>query len=162
MFRHNIVQGITVTSKILYFFFSEHVRLLEAVEQYGYGNWEDIARHVNAAGVSETGPSTNWSKKNAIQAKEEFCEVFLHSTIGKLRNRSNLVLKPLIMILLISDSSGSVLSYWLHFMSKFFDLFLTHLIKLIRSIQTMMNSKMLCSIWNRLFKPGCYIPFTHV
>ena len=60
---------------------------MEAVEQYGYGNWEDIVRHVNAAGVSETGPSTNWSKKNAVQAKEEFCEVFLHSTIGKCINR---------------------------------------------------------------------------
>ncbi len=57
--------------------------MLEAVEQYGYGNWEDIGRHLNSAGTAETGPSTNWSKKNAPQAKEEFCEVFLNSTIGE-------------------------------------------------------------------------------
>lgn len=24
----------------------EEVRLLDAIEQYGYGNWEDIARHI--------------------------------------------------------------------------------------------------------------------
>ena len=63
--------------------FSEPLRLLEAVEQYGYGNWEDIIRKLNNTGSSETGPSTNWSKKIALQAKDEFCEVFLNSTIGK-------------------------------------------------------------------------------
>ncbi len=69
--------------RLFLFYFSEHLRLLESLEQYGYGNWEDISRQVNASGASDTGPSTNWSKKNAVQAKEEFNEVCLQSTIGK-------------------------------------------------------------------------------
>jgi len=45
---------------------SEHMRLLNAVEQYGFGNWEDIAKQ-----ISENGPSTNVSKKTPQQARDE-------------------------------------------------------------------------------------------
>jgi hypothetical protein len=62
--------------------FSEHLRLLEAVEQYGYGNWEDIVRSIHLATAAATPESANLSKKTAVQAKDEFCQVFLNSTIG--------------------------------------------------------------------------------
>ena len=41
---------------------SEHVKLLNAIEQYGYGNWEDIAKGIN----SEAEGQTVWRKRTPI------------------------------------------------------------------------------------------------
>ena len=56
--------------------FSEHLRLLEAVEQYGYGNWEDIIRKLRGPGdvlfysSPCTGGST-WQRLNLALAKRK-------------------------------------------------------------------------------------------
>jgi transcriptional adapter 2-beta len=47
----------------------EEVRLLDAVEQFGYGNWKDIASHIDT--------------KTAEQAKEEYIKQFIHGLVGK-------------------------------------------------------------------------------
>jgi len=47
----------------------EEMRLLDAVEQYGYGNWKDIAQHVES--------------KSADQCKEEYSKHFIHGIVGK-------------------------------------------------------------------------------
>ncbi len=47
----------------------EAMRLLDAVEQYGYGNWKDIAGHVET--------------KTPEQTKEEYVKHFIHGLVGK-------------------------------------------------------------------------------
>ena len=47
----------------------EEMRLLDAVEQFGYGNWKDIAGHVET--------------KSAEQAKEEYIKHYIHGLVGK-------------------------------------------------------------------------------
>jgi len=47
----------------------EEMRLLDAVEQYGYGNWKDIAQHVES--------------KLPEQAKEEYIKQYIHGLVGK-------------------------------------------------------------------------------
>ena len=47
----------------------EEIRLLDAIEQYGYGNWEDISKHIET--------------KSAEDAKEEYVNKFVNGTIGR-------------------------------------------------------------------------------
>ncbi len=47
----------------------EEMRLLDAVEQFGFGNWKDIAGHVDT--------------KSAEQAKEEYIRHYIHGLVGK-------------------------------------------------------------------------------
>lgn len=47
----------------------EEMRLLDAVEQYGYGNWKDIASHVET--------------KNPEQSKEEYIRQYIYGSVGK-------------------------------------------------------------------------------
>ncbi|KAL7301548.1 hypothetical protein TKK_0005980 [Trichogramma kaykai] len=47
----------------------EHLRLLDAIEQYGYGNWEDISKHIETRSPQE--------------AKEEYIARYLEGNIGK-------------------------------------------------------------------------------
>eukprot|EP00095_Tigriopus_kingsejongensis_P000175 snap_masked-scaffold487_size158652-processed-gene-0.33 protein:Tk00175 transcript:snap_masked-scaffold487_size158652-processed-gene-0.33-mRNA-1 annotation:"transcriptional adapter 2b isoform x2" len=47
----------------------EEMRLLDAVEMYGYGNWKDIAGHIES--------------KSAEQCKEELIKHFIHGLVGK-------------------------------------------------------------------------------
>ncbi|XP_075147284.1 transcriptional adapter 2B isoform X3 [Haematobia irritans] len=47
----------------------EEIRLLDAIEQYGFGNWEDISRHIET--------------KSAEDAKEEYVNKFVNGTIGR-------------------------------------------------------------------------------
>ncbi|XP_067619134.1 transcriptional adapter 2B isoform X1 [Eurosta solidaginis] len=46
----------------------EEIRLLDATEQYGFGNWEDISKHIET--------------KSAEDAKEEYVKRFVNGTIG--------------------------------------------------------------------------------
>ena len=45
------------------------MRLLDAVEQFGYGNWKDIAGHIET--------------KTADQTKEEYIKHYIHGLVGK-------------------------------------------------------------------------------
>ncbi|XP_068152343.1 transcriptional adapter 2B isoform X1 [Drosophila tropicalis] len=47
----------------------EELRLLDAIEQYGFGNWEDISKHIET--------------KSAEDAKEEYVNKFVNGTIGR-------------------------------------------------------------------------------
>ncbi|XP_037811685.1 transcriptional adapter 2B isoform X2 [Lucilia sericata] len=47
----------------------EEIRLLDAIEQYGYGNWEDVSKHIET--------------KSAEDAKEEYVNKFVNGTIGR-------------------------------------------------------------------------------
>ncbi|XP_055373814.1 transcriptional adapter 2B isoform X2 [Condylostylus longicornis] len=47
----------------------EELRLLDAIEQYGFGNWEDISKHIET--------------RSAEDAKEEYVNKYLLGTIGK-------------------------------------------------------------------------------
>nr|CAG4647864.1 EOG090X058A [Moina brachiata] len=47
----------------------EDYQLLDAIEQFGYGNWEDVAKHVET--------------RDAEQAKDRYCEKFVNGIIGK-------------------------------------------------------------------------------
>ncbi|KAJ8674014.1 hypothetical protein QAD02_005276 [Eretmocerus hayati] len=47
----------------------EHLRLLDAIEQFGYGNWEDISKHIETRSPEE--------------AKEEYIARYLDGNIGK-------------------------------------------------------------------------------
>jgi len=57
----------------------EHVKLLSAIEQYGYGNWEDIAKGIN----SEMDGSTCWRKRTPLEVKDEYCNIFLNGVMGR-------------------------------------------------------------------------------
>ncbi|OXU24725.1 hypothetical protein TSAR_012124 [Trichomalopsis sarcophagae] len=47
----------------------EHLRLLDAFEQYGYGNWEDISKHIET--------------RTPEEAKDEYVARYLDGNIGK-------------------------------------------------------------------------------
>ena len=47
----------------------EEMRLLDAVEMYGYGNWKDIAAHIE--------------KKTPETTKEEYIKHYIHGIVGK-------------------------------------------------------------------------------
>ncbi|XP_014215648.1 transcriptional adapter 2B-like isoform X2 [Copidosoma floridanum] len=47
----------------------EHLRLLDAIEQFGYGNWEDISKHIETRSPEE--------------AKDEYIARYLEGNIGK-------------------------------------------------------------------------------
>ncbi|XP_058790047.1 transcriptional adapter 2B [Phymastichus coffea] len=47
----------------------EHLRLLDAIEQFGYGNWEDISKHIET--------------RTPEEAKEEYVARYLDGNIGK-------------------------------------------------------------------------------
>nr|CAG4650937.1 EOG090X058A [Simocephalus serrulatus] len=48
----------------------EDYQLLDAIEQFGYGNWEDVAKHVET--------------RDSEKSKDHYCERFVTGTIGKL------------------------------------------------------------------------------
>ena len=53
---------------------------MSAIEQYGYGNWEDIAKSLNNA----EGDGINcWRKRTPIEIKEEYCNLFLNGLMGR-------------------------------------------------------------------------------
>ena len=54
----------------------EEMRLLDAVEQWGYGNWKEIAQHVES--------------KVEGQAKEEYIKQYIHGLVGKYTWREEL------------------------------------------------------------------------
>jgi len=43
------------------------VRLLDAIEQYGYGNWEDISRHIETK--TADGKPLNMSPRQLFQTR---------------------------------------------------------------------------------------------
>lgn len=47
----------------------EELHLLDAIEQYGFGNWEDISKHIET--------------RTPEEAKEEYVSKFLNGTIGR-------------------------------------------------------------------------------
>lgn len=47
----------------------EHLHLLDAIEQFGFGNWEDISKHIET--------------KSPEDAKEEYTARFLSGTVGR-------------------------------------------------------------------------------
>ncbi|XP_026668311.1 transcriptional adapter 2B isoform X1 [Ceratina calcarata] len=47
----------------------EHLRLLDAIEQFGFGNWEDISKHIET--------------RTPEEAKEEYIARYLEGNIGK-------------------------------------------------------------------------------
>ncbi|XP_015123502.1 transcriptional adapter 2B isoform X1 [Diachasma alloeum] len=47
----------------------EHLRLLDAIEQFGFGNWEDISKHIET--------------RTPEEAKEEYMARYLDGNIGK-------------------------------------------------------------------------------
>lgn len=47
----------------------EQLHLLDAIEQYGFGNWEDISKHIET--------------KSPEDAKEEYITRFLNGTVGR-------------------------------------------------------------------------------
>jgi len=46
----------------------EEIRLLDAIEQYGFGNWCDISKHIET--------------KTSVETKKEFVERFIQGNIG--------------------------------------------------------------------------------
>merc|ERR1712141_156615 len=58
---------------------NEHLRLLSAIEQYGYGNWEDIAKGI----IANSDGATCWKKRSPLECKEEYCNIFLNGVMGK-------------------------------------------------------------------------------
>lgn len=58
----------------------EVMRLLDAIEQFGFGNWEDISKHIES--------------KNSEEAEEEYVAHFLDGNIGKNTWPSALSLRP--------------------------------------------------------------------
>ena len=52
---------------------------MSAIEQYGYGNWEDIAKGIN----SEMDGSTCWRKRSPLEVKDEYCNIFLNGVMGR-------------------------------------------------------------------------------
>ncbi|CAG7829608.1 unnamed protein product [Allacma fusca] len=48
----------------------EEIRLLDAIEQYGFGNWQDISKHIESKSPSE--------------AKEEYVKRFVEGTTGQI------------------------------------------------------------------------------
>lgn len=55
------------------------MKLLSAIEQYGYGNWEDIAKGIN----SENDGTSCYRKRTPLEVKEEYCNQFLNGPMGK-------------------------------------------------------------------------------
>ena len=55
------------------------MKLLSAIEQYGYGNWEDIAKGINA----ETEGTLCWKKRTPVEVKDEYCNIFLNGIMGR-------------------------------------------------------------------------------
>lgn len=47
----------------------EELHLLDAIEQYGFGNWEDISKHIET--------------RTPEEAKEEYVSKFLNGTVGR-------------------------------------------------------------------------------
>nr|CAG4638418.1 EOG090X058A [Cyclestheria hislopi] len=47
----------------------EEYQLLDAIEQFGYGNWEDVAKHIET--------------RTSEESQEHYCERFVNGTIGR-------------------------------------------------------------------------------
>ena len=58
----------------------EHMELLDAVEQYGYGNWGDIAKKVTYRRAA--GQQQQQQGRAPDEAREEFGEAFVLGGIG--------------------------------------------------------------------------------
>ena len=57
-------------------FFREHIVLLDNVEQFGFGNWPDVAKAVSEANGPDAAPRT------PKEAEEEFHRQFILGAIG--------------------------------------------------------------------------------
>lgn len=58
----------------------EELRLLDAVEQYGFGNWDDVAEHVRT--------------KSSEESSEHYCNMFIMGTIGRLTWPKDVTFRP--------------------------------------------------------------------
>lgn len=58
----------------------EEVNLLNAIELYGFGNWEDISKHIET--------------RSPEDAKEEYINKFLNGTVGRYTWKSSLENRP--------------------------------------------------------------------
>ncbi len=67
--RSSVIQSQVNNEDVVHWNAREEMRLLDAVEQYGYGNWKDIARHIET--------------KTPEQAKEEYIRHYIHGCVGK-------------------------------------------------------------------------------
>ena len=56
------------------------MKLLNAIEQYGYGNWEDIAKGMNS---EPDGGSTTCRKRTPVEVKDEYCNIYLNGAMGR-------------------------------------------------------------------------------
>ncbi|XP_065219964.1 transcriptional adapter 2B-like isoform X2 [Planococcus citri] len=68
---------------------SEELSLLDAIENYGYGNWEDISSHIDS--------------RTPEEAKEEYINRFLESSIGRVIWEPAYDLRPHLTDLTIPD-----------------------------------------------------------
>ena len=55
----------------------EHIDLLDSVEQYGYGNWEDISKKVSGSSIHTDG------NRDPVEARDEFSNSFIVGAIGR-------------------------------------------------------------------------------
>ena len=67
-----------VIIQFLFLYIREHIQLLDSVEQYGFGNWGDVAKQLNQTRVA--GPV-----RAPEEAQDEFCRVFIRGPIGRIR-----------------------------------------------------------------------------
>ena len=58
-----------VASKVVEWNVREDTRLLDAVEMFGFGNWKDIAKHVET--------------KSDVQVKERYIKCYIRGVVGK-------------------------------------------------------------------------------
>nr|CAG4640823.1 EOG090X058A [Eulimnadia texana] len=60
---------VTISAEEVPWSSRDEYQLLDAIEQYGYGNWEDVAKHVEIRDPETT--------------KEHFCERYVYGVIGR-------------------------------------------------------------------------------
>lgn len=70
----------------------EEMHLLDAIEQFGFGNWEDISRHIET--------------RSPEDAKEEYVNKFLNGTIGRHTWQSSDSIRPYLVDHTIVNDSG--------------------------------------------------------
>lgn len=68
------------------------MHLLDAIEQFGFGNWEDISRHIET--------------RSPEDAKEEYVNKFLNGTIGRHTWQSSDSIRPYLVDHTIVNDSG--------------------------------------------------------
>ncbi|XP_063696985.1 transcriptional adapter 2B isoform X2 [Culicoides brevitarsis] len=77
---------------------AEEILLLDAVEQFGFGNWEDIARHIES--------------RSAEEAKEKYIEKYLESAIGRLTWGPEAEKRPVLIDHTLNDDMGPLSPYY--------------------------------------------------